>query len=67
MQSLKLEVKNITSICVECGAEITMEDDAQKGEITSCPDCGTDYVVELDEKGFKHLTELNLEGEDWGE
>ena len=53
--------------CIECNAEIKILDDYEQGEIIECPDCGTEYVVELDDKGNKILLELNLEGEDWGE
>ncbi len=54
-------------LCVECEAYIPLLDDVDVGEIISCPDCGMDYVIETDENGVIQLTELNLEGEDWGE
>ncbi len=41
--------------------------DALIGEIIGCPDCGLDYVIENDDSGGKHLKELLIEGEDWGE
>jgi len=57
----------MTFMCTDCGAGIEMPDDAIDGEIVSCPDCGLDYVVQESESGEKCLTELNIEGEDWGE
>ena len=53
--------------CTDCGASLDIPSDAQKGEIVGCPDCGLDYVVVLDKTGHKHLKELTIESEDWGE
>ena len=36
------------------------------GEIVSCPDCGLDLVVEVDE-GNMTLERISIETEDWGE
>ena len=57
----------MTQECIDCGAELTVPEDALQGEIISCPDCGLDYSLEADDNGGKHLVQLNLEGEDWGE
>lgn len=53
--------------CTDCGATIEIPSDALNEELVSCPDCGLDYVIEIEENGEKHLKELSLEGEDWGE
>ncbi len=52
---------------MDCKALIDVPEDALPGEIVSCPDCGLDYVVEMDESGLLILKELTIEGEDWGE
>lgn len=52
---------------MDCGAYLEVPYDSIIGEIIGCPDCGLDYVVEEDEVGSKQLTELLIEGEDWGE
>jgi len=51
--------------CVECGAEIELEENVEVGEIIVCPDCGVDLeVVSLDPA----VVELApMEQEDWGE
>jgi predicted RNA-binding Zn-ribbon protein involved in translation (DUF1610 family) len=53
--------------CIECGGILDVPKECEKGDIFSCPDCGVDYVIELDEEGNKQVKELNLEEEDWGE
>lgn len=53
--------------CIDCGAPLDVPDDSLDGEIICCPDCGVDYVIEMDDNGKKQLTELTIEGEDWGE
>jgi predicted RNA-binding Zn-ribbon protein involved in translation (DUF1610 family) len=53
--------------CIECGGTLDVPKECEKGDIFSCPDCGVDYVIELDEEGNKQVKELNLEEEDWGE
>lgn len=35
--------KNIK--CLECQAEINLDEDLQKGEVVTCPDCSTDFEV----------------------
>lgn len=59
--------RTMTEICIDCGADLGVPNDALMGEIIGCPDCGLDYVIDEDESGSKHLTELMIEGEDWGE
>ena len=53
--------------CIECGADIVITHEMILGEIISCPDCGVDYVIEIDEMGEKIIKALNIEGEDFGE
>lgn len=51
--------------CPECGAEITLEDDAMVGEIVTCPDCGAELeVTSLDPAQVELAPQ---EEEDWGE
>ena len=53
--------------CIDCGAELSVPDNALNDEIIDCPDCGLDYIIDLDENGGKKLIQLTIEGEDWGE
>ncbi len=57
----------MSNACMDCGADMAVPNDSLLGEIVGCPDCGLDYVIEVDESGSKQLTELLIEGEDWGE
>ncbi len=57
----------MSNACMDCGADMEVPNDSLLGEIVGCPDCGLDYVIEVDESGSKQLTELLIEGEDWGE
>ncbi|BBM83944.1 lysine biosynthesis protein LysW [Candidatus Uabimicrobium amorphum] len=51
--------------CPECGAEITLDDDAMVGEIVTCPDCGAELeVTSLDPAQVELAPQ---EEEDWGE
>lgn len=53
------------SECVECGAEIDLDDDVEVGEIVDCPTCGSELeVVETDPVVLELAPELE---EDWGE
>jgi len=49
--------------CPVCGAQITMAPNAEKGEIMSCADCGS----ELEVTGKDSVQEAPQEEEDWGE
>ena len=53
--------------CDDCGAHIDIPEDLLINEIIGCHDCGLDYVVSKNEIGELSLTELIIEGEDWGE
>jgi alpha-aminoadipate carrier protein LysW len=57
----------LTINCIDCGLSLEIPEDAIDGEIIGCPDCGLDYVASPTETGSMMLTELVLEGEDWGE
>ena len=49
--------------CPVCGAQITLAPNAEKGEIMSCADCGS----ELEITGKDSVQEAPQEEEDWGE
>ena len=51
--------------CPECAADIRMADNTLKGEIVSCPDCGTELEVTGVEPFSLELAP-QVE-EDWGE
>jgi alpha-aminoadipate carrier protein LysW len=53
--------------CDDCGAFIMLPEDLMENEIIGCHDCGLDYVVTKNNIGEVSLTELLIEGEDWGE
>ena len=53
--------------CDDCGAFIMLPEDLMVNEIIGCHDCGLDYVVSKNDIGEVSLTELLIEGEDWGE
>ena len=52
--------------CQECGADISLPEDAVVGEIVTCPDCGGDF--EIASKGEKvELKPAETVGEDCGQ
>jgi alpha-aminoadipate carrier protein LysW len=51
--------------CPECDAEITLEADAEEGEIIVCPDCGVDLEITSLDPAAVDLAPM--EEEDWGE
>ena len=53
--------------CQECGAEISVPDDAVIGEIVTCPDCGTDFEVASNTQHKIELKPAETVGEDWGQ
>jgi len=53
--------------CPECDCDIEIPDDAMDGEIVSCPDCGEEYEVSINEKKEIELKKMVAEREDWGE
>lgn len=51
--------------CVECGAELSLPEDAEVGEIVDCTTCGSELeVVDVDPIIVETAPELE---EDWGE
>ena len=51
--------------CVECGAELSLHDDLEVGEIIDCTTCGAELEVIDDEPPvLEKAPELE---EDWGE
>ena len=53
--------------CPECYAVLGMPDDADVGEIISCPDCGADYEIAGRNGSSVELKQAETIGEDWGE
>jgi len=54
-----------TAECVECGAEVSLVEDVEIGEIVDCDTCGTELeVVDVDPPVVEVAPELE---EDWGE
>ena len=55
----------LTAQCPECGAEVSLATDVERGEIVPCRDCGAELeVVERDPLELRLAPE---EEEDWGE
>jgi alpha-aminoadipate carrier protein LysW len=51
--------------CVECGAEVTLHEDLEVGEIVDCGTCGAELeVIGVDPVELDAAPELE---EDWGE
>ncbi len=57
----------VNSKCPECDGDIDVPDDALDGEIVSCPDCGEEFEVSLNEEKKIILKKAELVAEDWGE
>lgn len=53
--------------CPDCDEEIEIPDDVMQGEILTCPSCGLELEVRLIKGENVELSELGIEGEDWGE
>ena len=53
--------------CAECDAGIAVPDDAIRGELVSCKDCGTDFEVVEIKGGTVMLKPADAVEEDWGE
>ncbi|HEY3311410.1 MAG TPA: lysine biosynthesis protein LysW [Anaerolineales bacterium] len=51
--------------CTECEAAITLEANAEVGEIIVCPDCGVD--LEIVSLNPAKVDLAPMEQEDWGE
>jgi alpha-aminoadipate/glutamate carrier protein LysW len=57
----------LNTSCKECGAELSVPNDAIVGEIVSCKDCSTEYEVAEIAGGNVMLKPAEQVGEDWGE
>ena len=53
--------------CQECGADISVPEDAVVGEIVTCPDCGGDYEIASKAADKVELKPAETVGEDWGQ
>ncbi|MBI1873840.1 MAG: lysine biosynthesis protein LysW [Acidobacteria bacterium] len=51
--------------CLECDADIILDDTVEEGEIVDCPDCGTEFEVKATSPAT--LAYAPKEEEDWGE
>lgn len=52
-------------LCVECGAELPLDDDVMRNEILPCPECGVELeVLSLNPLLIDRAPEVE---EDWGE
>jgi alpha-aminoadipate carrier protein LysW len=55
----------MTAQCPECGADVNLAADVERGEIVPCADCGAELeVVEVKPAELRLAPE---EEEDWGE
>jgi alpha-aminoadipate carrier protein LysW len=57
----------LNTSCNECGAALTVPDDAIVGELVSCRDCSSEYEVAELSNGSAVLKPAEKVGEDWGE
>lgn len=53
--------------CQECGAEISVPEDAVVVEIITCPDCGGEYEIASKADENLKLKPAERVGEDWGQ
>jgi alpha-aminoadipate carrier protein LysW len=53
--------------CQECGADISVPEDAVAGEIIACPDCGGEYEITSKTGDNIELKPAETVGEDWGQ
>ncbi len=53
--------------CAECDAGIVVPEDAIRGELVSCKDCGAEYEVTELKGGTVLLKPADSVEEDWGE
>ena len=57
----------VTIKCHECDKELNISNDSIKGEIVTCPDCGSDFEIVSIENDKVELEPAEKVGEDWGE
>ena len=51
--------------CLECQGEISVGSEVEKGEIITCPDCGTD--LEITKTKPVEIAKAPESQDDWGE
>ncbi len=57
-----------TGTCPECDADVHVDTDADKGDIVSCEECGTDLeIVGLDPVEMDIVEEEDLDDDDMDE
>ena len=62
---IAVRVAGTMTECVECGAEVSLHDDIEIGEIVDCATCGAELeVVDTEPPVLETAPELE---EDWGE
>jgi alpha-aminoadipate carrier protein LysW len=62
---MRLSETTTMAECIECGAEVSLHDDVEIGEIVDCSTCGAELeVVGEDPVELEAAPELE---EDWGE
>jgi alpha-aminoadipate carrier protein LysW len=57
----------LNTSCTECGAGLSVPNDAIVGEIVSCKDCSSEYEVAEISNSSVLLRPAEKVGEDWGE
>jgi alpha-aminoadipate carrier protein LysW len=53
--------------CEDCDCGIEIPEDALKGEVVSCGDCGQEFEILKNPYGSIALKKTEVVGEDWGE
>ena len=53
--------------CEECGADISIPQDAIVGEIVECKECSSEFEVASLAQGQVRLKKAEVAEEDWGE
>jgi len=56
---------NAKTKCLDCHADIRIEEDTQVGEVLTCPECSTDF--EVTGVNPMKLTPAPVAQEDWGQ
>jgi alpha-aminoadipate carrier protein LysW len=58
-------MNDVAVACPECGADVSLNENVEKGEIIQCGDCGAELeVIKIDPVELALAPE---EEEDWGE
>ncbi|ABW02126.1 hypothetical protein Cmaq_1299 [Caldivirga maquilingensis IC-167] len=62
----RVTMQALKATCKVCGTEFDLPEDIMDGELTSCPTCGTKYIVKIS-KDKLELEEFKGDVEDYGE